>query len=451
MTIPESLRKVIVPVLVGAACAGVVAIAGRYGVDLQQGRFDAHRKIQLIALGSLLQARLNRELNRELYLTSGLNSYLVVRGGNVRPVEVEAILAALYADTRYVRNFGVAVGYRIAYMHPLKGNEKAIGLYYPDVREQWPAVKRLIDGGVPVLLGPIDLVQGGRGLIYRVPVYIRGTYWGLLSTVINVDSLLVDAFKAANSDGVEVALRGKDGLGMDGAVFHGDPQLFSRLGAEIIEVGVPGGKWVMALRAKTSLSEQRELRILSALMWMLAAFVGWSAYLLLLQRAKLARMALSDALTGLPNRSLIEDRIRRAIAAARRDSSAVSTVLFIDLDGFKDINDRLGHRAGDAVLQGVAERVVRAVREIDSVGRWGGDEFVVLLENASREELPELIARVRNAVEVPLDYSGNSLKVGASIGTAIVPDSGNTVDELIRLADSRMYEDKQARARPAAT
>lgn len=451
MTIPESFRKVIVPVLVGAACAGVVAIAGRYAVDLQLGRFDAHRKIQLIALGSLLQARLNRELNRELYLTSGLNSYLVVRGGSVRPVEVEAILAALYADTRYVRNFGVAVGYRIAYIHPLKGNEKAIGLYYPDVRGQWPAVKRLIDGGVPVLLGPIDLVQGGRGLIYRVPVYIRGTYWGLVSTVIDVDSLLVDAFKAANADGVEVALRGKDGAGMDGAVFHGDPQLFSRPGAEIIEVGVPGGKWVMALRAKTSLSEQRELRILSALMWILAAFVGWSAYLLLLQRAKLARMALTDALTGLPNRSLIEDRIRRAIAAARRDSSAVSTVLFIDLDGFKDINDRLGHRAGDAVLQGVAERVVRAVREIDSIGRWGGDEFVVLLENASREELPELIARVRNAVEVPLDYSGTSLKVGASIGTAIVPDSGNTVDELIRLADSRMYEDKQARARPAAT
>ena len=451
MTLPESLHKSIGPVLVGAACAVAVVLAGRYAVDLQLSRFDAHRKVELVALGSLLQARLNRELNRELYLTSGLSSYLVVRGGDVRPAEVEAILAALYADTRYVRNFGIALGHRLTYMYPLKGNEKAIGLYYPGLREQWPGVKRVIDGGVPVLLGPVDLVQGGRGLIYRVPVYIRGTYWGLLSTVIDIDSLLADAFEAANSNSVEAALRGKDGLGVDGAVFHGDPQLFSRPDAELFEFNVPGGKWVLALRAKASRAEHNELLILSTLMWVLAAFVGWGAYLLLLQRAKLARMALSDALTGLPNRTLIEDRIRHAIAAARRDSSAVSSVLFIDLDGFKDINDRLGHRAGDAVLQGVAARLARAVREIDSVGRWGGDEFVVLLEDASREELPELITRVRNAVEVPLEYSGISLTVGASIGTAIVPDNGDTVDELVRLADSRMYENKQARARPVAS
>ena len=450
MTLPESLHKSIGPVLVGMACAVAVVLAGRYAVDLQLSRFDAHRKVELVALGSLLQARLNRELNRELYLTSGLSSYLVVRGGNVRPVEVEEILAALYADTRYVRNFGVAIGLRLAYMHPLKGNEKAIGLYYPGLREQWPGVKRVIDGGVPALLGPVDLVQGGRGIIYRVPVYIRGTYWGLLSTVIDIDSLLADAFEAANTGNVETALRGKDGLGADGAVFHGDSLLFSRPDAEQFEFNVPGGKWVLALRVKASRAEQNELLILSVFMWVLAGFVGWGAYLLLLQRAKLARMALSDALTGLPNRTLIEDRIRHAIAAARRDSSAVSSVLFIDLDGFKDINDRLGHRAGDAVLQGVAARLLRAVREIDSVGRWGGDEFVVLLEDASREELPELIARVRNAVEVPLEYPGISLKVGASIGTAIVPDNGDAVDELVRLADSRMYEDKQARARQAA-
>jgi diguanylate cyclase (GGDEF)-like protein len=435
--------------LVGFAFFLAVVLVGSLVLDIEGGRFDARRKVELISYGSLLQTRLNRDLSSVLYLTSGLNSYLVVREGELNRGEIEAILEKLYADSRHVRNFGIAVGYRITYMYPLKGNEKAIGLYYPDVPAQWPQVKHVIDSGVPVLLGPFDLIQGGRGLVYRVPVQVRGSYWGLISTVIDSDSLFSNVFRDADEHGVDIALRGRDARGAGGDVFFGDASLFTHGDAERIDMDVPGGKWVMALRLRAPSLQERSFLPLHLLVWVLAAFLGWGVYALLLQRARLARLALFDLLTGLPNRSLIQDRLARAISAQRRNPQAVSALLFVDLDGFKNINDRYGHRAGDAVLQGVAVRALRAVRDVDSVGRWGGDELVVVLESTDRQKIPELIQRVRDAVETPIEFAGQSMQVGASIGSAIVPDDGESPADLIRLADRRMYENKQERKLPA--
>jgi diguanylate cyclase len=433
--------------LVGGVVFLAVVLAGNSGLNMEMKRLEAQKRADLTSLGSLLQTRLIRELGDVLASIVGLNSYLVVRGGNLNRRVVDALLERLYGSVRHVRNFGIAVGTQITYVYPVKGNEKVVGLDYRTVPGQWPSVRRTISGGTPVLLGPIPLVQGGNGLIYRVPVSAGGKYWGLISTVIDADSLIADAFKDVVPDNVEVAVRGRDARGMRGGVFWGDPELFELSGIELVEVDVPGGKWVVGMHAVSSGVEDR-LWPLRVLVWMLAAFIGWGTYSLLAQRARLARLAMFDVLTGLPNRSLIEDRMNRAISAQRRNPATVSALLFVDLDGFKRVNDRYGHRAGDVVLQGVASRAVHAVRDVDSVGRWGGDELVVVLESTDRQKIPELIKRVREAVEAPLDYAGQSLRVGASIGSAIVPDDADSAADLIRLADRRMYEDKHARRRP---
>lgn len=439
----------------GAALLGVgvftaVTIAGNAVLNLESSRHEARRKVELVSFGSLLRARLTRELDAVLFLTSGLNSYLVVRGGNIRRGEMEAILARLHADSRHVRNFGVAVGYQLSYLYPIKGNERALGVDYRNLPAQWPGVKRVVDGGVPALVGPLRLVQGGRGLIYRVPVFVRGKYWGLISTVIDADSLFNETFGSVPSDTFELAARGRDGRGAQGDVLWGDARVFERADAERIEIGVPGGRWVVAVREKSPSADSGSLLRLRVLVWVLAAFLGWGAYALLVQRARLARLALYDTVTDLPNRILIEDRMNRAISAQRRNPSAVSALLFVDLDGFKTVNDRFGHRAGDAVLHAVAERARLALRDVDSVGRWGGDELVVVLENTDRQKIPEVIERLRRAVESPTEFAGQSLRVGASIGSAIVPDDGEAAADLIRIADRRMYQDKQGRKRSDA-
>jgi diguanylate cyclase (GGDEF)-like protein len=121
-------------------------------------------------------------------------------------------------------------------------------------------------------------------------------------------------------------------------------------------------------------------------------------------------------------------------------------ILFIDLDGFKGVNDEHGHRAGDSVLQAVAERATHALRGTDTVGRWGGDELLVLMEDTDRAMIEDLTERVRRALELPTSYQGTTIKVGASIGRAVFPDDGASFAELVRLADQRMYEDKQRRS-----
>ena len=428
--------------VVGAAFFVLVGIGGSAIVD---SRFEARRKVELISFGSLVQTRLTRELNAALFLSSGLKSYLVVRNGVLNRREVDAILEKLFEEARHVRNFGVAIGYQLDYLYPVKGNERAVGLDYRKVPGQLAAVQRVIDGGVPVLLGPQRLVQGGTGLVYRSPISIHGKYWGLISTVIDANSLFAETISSAKAENVDVAIRGKDAKGYEGDVFLGDAALFKRRGVELIDMDVPGGKWVIALGSRSLPSAPADIWRLRLAVWALAAFLGWGVYALLVQRARLARLAMFDGLTALPNRTLIEDRLERAIAAQRRNPQTVSALLFADLDDFKRVNDEHGHRAGDAVLQGVAARATAAVRDVDSVGRWGGDELIVLLENAERDKIPDLVQRVRGAIESPIDYAGLRLQVGVSIGVAIVPDDGDGVQDLIRRADRMMYEDKQKR------
>lgn len=426
-----------------AVCLAVVG-AGTLIINLQARQLEVRQKVELLILGSSIRARLSRELNRVLYLTSGLSSYLAVRRNDLERDEIEAILARLYHESSHVRNFAIAVGYRLTYVYPVKGNEKAIGLNYPDVPAQWPAVKRAIDSRQPVLIGPVKLVQGGTGLIYRVPIFINDKYWGLLSSVIDSESLLTKALSEGSSGSFALAIRGRDAQGMAGETFWGSAALFDSRDAQLFDLDVPGGKWVMALRAAMPPAQQ-ELWLMRGLVWLLALTLGWSTLIVLMQRSRLGRQAMFDPLTRLPNRLLTGDRINRALSALRRDPSRSCLLLFIDLDGFKLINDRFGHKTGDLALQSAAGRVAGALRETDTVGRWGGDEFVVFMENIDRNKINDLIEKIRQAVELPVESSAGPLKVGASIGFAYAPIDGTELDELVRAADDRMYADKGVR------
>ncbi len=161
------------------------------------------------------------------------------------------------------------------------------------------------------------------------------------------------------------------------------------------------------------------------------------------------RAASHDALTGLPNRMLLLDRLQQAIALSQRHRTVLA-VCFIDLDGFKAINDRHGHAAGDRLLQTVAARLAAGVRANDTVARLGGDEFVLLLtELHERAECELVLSRIREDVHAPVDLgAGRTGRVSASIGVAFCPHDGSDADRLLTIADEAMYRAKQA-GRPA--
>ncbi len=151
-----------------------------------------------------------------------------------------------------------------------------------------------------------------------------------------------------------------------------------------------------------------------------------------------------DALTGLPNRLLLEDRINQAIAQARRHQNEVVAQLHIDLDYFKTINDSLGHEIGDRLLQAVASRLQQCVREGDSVARLGGDEYVICLAALPDSNDAAMVAdKVLESLALPFAVEGHELHVSASIGIGLYPADGSDAPSLMRAADAAMYQAKR--------
>ena len=158
----------------------------------------------------------------------------------------------------------------------------------------------------------------------------------------------------------------------------------------------------------------------------------------------LAERAVRDPLTGLANRALLEERLRAALARDGRTGGSTA-VLFLDLDGFKDVNDRFGHAVGDHVLRGIAERLTSVVRPSDTVARLGGDEFVVLVESSTPDAVAALLPRLQAAVRQPFELRGRELQVGVSVGVATSRGGEADPAGLLAAADERMYDAKRGR------
>lgn len=154
-------------------------------------------------------------------------------------------------------------------------------------------------------------------------------------------------------------------------------------------------------------------------------------------------LALHDDLTGLPNRRLFQDRLASALERARRSSSRAA-LLLIDLDQFKEVNDSLGHHAGDELLKHVSRLFIGRVRRTDTVARTGGDEFSIVLEEpVSYKDAVHIAQELTNLLESPIELDGNTIQIGASVGIAVFPDDATDPEALSIAADLRMYKSKR--------
>jgi diguanylate cyclase (GGDEF)-like protein len=215
-------------------------------------------------------------------------------------------------------------------------------------------------------------------------------------------------------------------------------------GGESAALGVPvrvGGQTLAVLEVRCPRARERDTGWVAAL-----GDVGNQLGLFLKRQraeAELQRFARYDGLTGLPNRSFFLDTLDRTLSRARRRRSRLA-LIFLDLDGFKSVNDRLGHAAGDAVLQVMAERLRAGTRSSDLVARIGGDEFTVLVQNLARADDAALVARALiDRLARPSSVEDQEISLGASAGIAVYPEDGTDADMLLRNADLAMYRAKQ--------
>ena len=157
---------------------------------------------------------------------------------------------------------------------------------------------------------------------------------------------------------------------------------------------------------------------------------------------KVRFMALHDNLTGLPNRYLLQERLERALSMARRTKQPLA-LLFMDLNGFKQVNDTHGHDVGDLLLKGVADRVQTLMLDSDTLARMGGDEFVILLPQVNGGSgVGILMSRIDESLRPPFQFGSLKVQSSASVGFALYPKHGNTEEELLSVADKKMYNVK---------
>ena len=188
--------------------------------------------------------------------------------------------------------------------------------------------------------------------------------------------------------------------------------------------------------------DEADIRILELMSELIAAAMYHAAKYC---ADELFHKATHDALTGLANRALFYDRLRHGLAQAKRNDECFA-VLNLDMDDLKPINDRFGHRAGDAALKELATRLSEASRESDTVARVGGDEFGVILTRVDgRDGALRHGRRLGDSVSAPFCFEDKELKLGASVGLAFFPDDGVEISDLIEKADQAMYQDKRAR------
>ena len=402
----------------------------------------------------IIRARLEGEINANLAVLYALKAEVSINP-EMQEDRFQQLMKALLSENLNIRHVSLAPDLTVKYIYPLEGNEKAIGLNHTENKDQVRSVLEAIQLNKIVLSGPLELIQGGEALIARLPVYLGNhsdsPLWGIISAVLDYHQLLDAAGITENHYGLLLGIRGKDGTGSDGAFFYGAEQAFGK-DAVMTNISLPHGEWQLAVLPENGWSAPVErVYLLWAGAFFLAIVMGAAGFLLtLVYQQKVQAVTTAnyranyDALTGLPNRFYFGQRLKSLIKEMRREKLDFA-VFFIDIDRFKQVNDSLGHSAGDQLLIEFATRLQYSARDSDIVARLGGDEFVIVLRNVRDVIQADILAeKLQSKIQQPFTIEKRPLLVTASIGIAMYPVDGEDVTGLLLHSDQAMYTAKRA-------
>ncbi|CAM2982945.1 diguanylate cyclase [Vibrio mytili] len=429
-----------------ASCVGIIELVHHDQQNVYQRRDQIEAKDQL----SVIRSNLEAILMADIYKVSTLATLIsLLPNRDERDLRVAA--ERIQRKSKHISTIGIAPNDVVTHVFPLQGNESVLGLEYRHFPNQWSQVKKAREIQEIFIAGPISLVQGGRGLIARLPVFsdapLNENYWGVISAVINFDSLLQDAGVFDFSYRYPLTIRGYDSSGEFGDIFFGTANDPSKLYAKEV-VHFPYGGWSMAVFSGDKLKEQLpwyEVNIVRLigypmlLVLSIAIFVIYRLYIIANQRA------LHDELTRLPNRRNFMHSFKRQFEIAQRYQQDYSFALInIDLDRFKSINDTYGHNAGDKVLIAAAERILGGLRKSDIVARMGGDEFLAIVHNPQSEQsLEALIFKLKGVLsKTPIIYDEHLIYLEVSIGYAMFDPKMLSPEQMLKVADEKMYQQK---------
>lgn len=429
-----------------------IAVTAHVGQTVRSELISQNKRDALANL-SEVRAALESELSRTVAYGLGLRAYIIQFVDKpFNPEDYTAITRDLIEGNPVIRSVGLAPNNILQAVYPHQPNEAAIGLNYRMNTSQWPAIREAMLSRKVVVAGPLELVQGGRALLVRIPVFPpenpaqpvnERAYWGIASLVVDEAGLMAAAHISDTAKDLRIEIIDKGTANPDKAHVFGSYGLMTKdyVG---LPLNLPGGlNWEILGYPKVSWDENEENIWITQLVGCLISLVfGAMAFLLISEVYKVRSMALHDPLTGLANRRLLEDRMLQLAVMSERTGTGFE-IFYVDLDAFKPVNDNYGHAVGDQLLVEVGHRLQQQTRQSDTVARVGGDEFIVLTPgNMRRAEKDAFLERLVDRVSQLFEFSGVRIEVKASIGSASFPSDAGTIDDLLRIADSRMYAHK---------
>lgn len=407
---------------------------------------ESRKRVATERLGKL-RAALEGQINSSLATARALQAEIKL-SPDISAERYRLLMQELITGDLPIRHVALAPGLVIEFVYPLTPNQEALGFDYRTSPAQLKGVQEAIQRKNIVIDGPVELVQGGWALIARAPVFIEDTLWGVIAVVIDIEDLLISSGLDSVNDYL-FALKKQNGNGASLFDF-GDTSLWNK-DYVAIEISVSTGTWILALAPENNGWATR-----GSIYWVII-IAGWTLsflmtafmYNLVATQSRL-RMALTtidrqanfDSITDLPNRRAFVDYLNQLTEKGRDQHFAI---LFIDLDHFKEVNDSLGHDAGDELLVSVAERLRSQLRGSDFIARIGGDEFVVVINRfKSHEIINDLATQINRHLSEPFTLRQNQIQTTCSIGIALYPDDGIKAAELLKNADLAMYAAKTA-------
>lgn len=425
-----------------------------FAVALSREHEIENKKRETLFKLSKVRVQLEESINSTFFLFKGLITHIKLNPG-LTQAEFEKISKQLIEDQPKINNIAAAPDLIVRMVYPLEGNQEIMDLDYHQLPTQWPSVLRAKETGQVVLAGPVQLVQGGFGLIGRLPVYIQGMsgqreFWGIVSTVIHVDAFYRAAGLYDASLGLEFAIRGKNGMGDRGEVFFGNGELFRHDRSVMMDIMIPGGFWQIAAKPTeewTAFSKPVLFIYLLGSISVILAIISFyirrnHEYQWRKNELHISYLAYHDSLTGLPNRTQFTEELGRVLAHAKRSGNTIA-VLMLDLDHFKQVNDTMGHAAGDELLIEIARRLKKRTRKEDHIARLGGDEFAIIQRDLKTSDDAVTFAQeLIDSLSQPYNIKQTKFQSSASIGIAIWHPGEKIDGNLLEEADIALYRAK---------
>ncbi|WP_428643650.1 diguanylate cyclase domain-containing protein [Roseibium sp.] len=429
-----------------------IAVTAYVGQLVRADLIEKHKR-EVVSGLTEARTRMEGEINATVARGFGMRVYVAQFDDKpFDPEDYHEIAADLIEETPAIRSIGIAPNNILEAVFPLEPNQTAIGLNYRMSTAQWPAIREAMLSRDVVIAGPLELVQGGRALLIRIPVFpaafpgqalTERAYWGVITLVLDEEGLLTSAGLRDIVNGIRIALVDRNVVDGENSVIFGDRSV-AQHDFVALSLHLPGGlNWELAGYPEAGWIETGERVWGTQLVGSLISLIfSAMAFLLINEVYKVRSMALHDPLTGLANRRLLEDRMHQLASLCER-SGAGFEIFYVDLDAFKPVNDNYGHSVGDRLLVEVGQRLQNQIRQSDTVARVGGDEFIVLTPgNMRRNEKEAFLHRLTDHVSTVFEFSGTQIDVKASIGNASYPTDATSVEDLMRVADARMYAQK---------